>query len=152
MARATTRLIRAFALGSVLLVDGCFAQLAPAAPRRRASVLGAGEPRLGRPAAAVIVNINGSPASRARSLRHRSSRITRRRSKSGRADTRLRINPNLIAALVAKESGFDPMATSHVPAYGIAQITHIADLDLVEITRAAPAFRWMLPEVESWPG
>jgi hypothetical protein len=152
MAGSASRLIRSTAVASVLLVDGCFAQLRPAA---RAP----GEPafwaekgaRLGRPPASALENFNRSPrlenpAHYERFLKDHSAEL-----EAWAADGRLRINPNLAAALVAKESGFDPLAVSDVPANGIAQMTHIADLDLVEIARSAPAFRWMLPEVESWP-
>ena len=152
MARSPARLIRTAAVASVLAVDGCFAQLRPAqsSPDQPRFWASRGE-SVGRPAAAAIVNSNGSPRIEnegyyATFLKDYAADLAK-----WAADERLRINPNLAAALVAKESGFDPLAISHVPANGIAQMTHIADLDLIEISRAAPAFRWMLPEVESWP-
>jgi hypothetical protein len=67
------------------------------------------------------------------------------------ADSRLRVNPNFVAALMAKESGFDPRATSEVPANGIAQLTHVADADLLIISRDAPGYHWMYDEVRKWP-
>ena len=152
MAGASRRLIRALALASVVLVDGCFAQLTPAPKPATEPAFWAGKgEKLGRPAVSAFVNANGSPRITTPELYQSFLRNHASELESWAADAKLRINPNLVAALVAKESGFDPMAISAVPANGIAQITHIADLDLVEISRAAPAFRWMLPEVESWP-
>jgi hypothetical protein len=150
--------------------SGCAAQqISPAPPARPAieatvQVLGtsarnSGAPRLwsvgretlGRPPADALRNVNGSPritdpALYARFLADHAASL-----EAAAGERRLGLNPNFVAALVAKESGFDPRATSWVPAYGIAQITHIADLDLREIAAKAPAFRWMAPEVESWP-
>ena len=106
---------------------------------------------LGKPDPNALVNENASPRI------HRNSDFETFYSKYARAleqtarDPRVRLNPNFIAALVAKESGFDPNATSHVPANGLAQITHIADADMLIITRDAPAFQWMHPEVSRWP-
>lgn len=152
MAGSTARLIRGIALASILVVQGCFAQLGPTPrPPNEPGFWAAKGARLGRPAASALQNFNRSPrienpAHYQRFLDDHAAELEK-----WAADPRLRINPNLVAALVAKESGFDPLALSSVPANGIAQITYIADLDLVEIARAAPAFRWMLPEVESWP-
>jgi hypothetical protein len=151
MAGAASRLIRSLAAASLLLVDGCFAQLTPAPKADAPAFWAVRGAKLGRPAPSVFVNVNGSPrvenpAFYATFLKDYAADL-----EAWGADGRLRINPNLAAALVVKESGFDPLAISAVPANGIAQITHIADLDLVEISRAAPAFGWMLPEVESWP-
>ncbi|HEY0971075.1 MAG TPA: transglycosylase SLT domain-containing protein [Gemmatimonadales bacterium] len=106
---------------------------------------------LGAPPATALVNDNGSP--RILVPRHYADfrRTLAGQLSSWAADPRLSLNPNFVAALLAKESGFDPRATSAVPANGIAQMTHIADADLRIIAREAPAFRWMLPEVEGWP-
>lgn len=67
------------------------------------------------------------------------------------ADPRLRINPAYLAALFAKESGFEAAAISDVPANGYAQLTWIADADLREIADSAEDWRWMAEEVEVWP-
>lgn len=106
---------------------------------------------LGRPPADSIRNVNGSPrienpAFYAAFLRDYAPLV-----KEWSNDNRLGLNPNFVAALAAKESGFDPLATSAVPAYGIAQMTHIADLDLLDISKTAPAFQWMHVDVISWP-
>ena len=152
MARPT-RLIRGLAAASVVFTNGCLGQLSPGAtpvvdqPRFWAVK----QERLGNPPAGALVNINGSPRIESPALYAAFRKDHAADLVAWSLDERLRINPNFLSALVAKESGFDPLAMSGVPAYGIAQITHIADLDLVEITRAAPAFRWMLAEVESWP-
>lgn len=65
-------------------------------------------------------------------------------------DPRLDIDPNLLAALLAKESGGDSLAVSGAPALGLAQLTPAADADLRAMVRAAP-FAWMRREVERWP-
>ena len=111
------------------------------------------DPRLplGRPAAESLRNDNGSPRITDAAHYQRFWRELAPTLVEWSADPRLRINPNFAAALMAKESGYDPRATSGVPANGIAQITHIADLDLQIISREAPAFRWMYDEVRRWP-
>jgi hypothetical protein len=106
---------------------------------------------LGHPPADSLLNANGSPRITDASRYERFWRDLAPSLAEWSADPRLRINPNFAAALMAKESGFDPLATSAVPANGIAQMTHIADLDLQIITREAPAFRWMSDEVRRWP-
>jgi hypothetical protein len=111
------------------------------------------DPRLplGRPPAESLLNVNGSPRITDPALYDRFWRDLAPSLTEWSADPRVRINPNFAAALMAKESGFDPRATSSVPANGIAQMTHVADLDLRIISREAPAFRWMHDEVERWP-
>lgn len=106
---------------------------------------------LGHPSADSLVNQNGSPRITDRALYDRFWADDAPLLREWSADPRLRVNPNFVAALMAKESGFDPNATSDVPANGIAQMTHIADLDLVLITRDAPAWHWMYDEVRRWP-
>jgi len=66
-------------------------------------------------------------------------------------DPRLGVNPALAAALLAKESGFDPLAVSRQAALGYAQLTFAADSDLRVIARADPGSGWMCPEVRGWP-
>ena len=67
------------------------------------------------------------------------------------ADERLHLNPNYVAALIAKESGFDSLAISAAPAYGIAQLTRGADVDLILIGRDSPRWQWIHDEVRRWP-
>jgi len=106
---------------------------------------------LGRAPADSLVNQNGSPRILDRRFYDAYWADHAPTLAAWSADSRLRLNPNFVAALMAKESGFDPRATSSVPANGIAQITHIADLDLRIITRDAAAWRWMYDEVRRWP-
>ena len=106
---------------------------------------------LGHPPAELLVNANGSARITDRALYDRFWRDDARSLAEWSADPRLRVNPNFVAALMAKESGFDPVATSAVPANGIAQMTHIADADLRIIARDAPGWRWMWDEVRRWP-
>lgn len=120
---------------------------------------GANEPRfwydpslkLGHPPAESLRNREGSPRITDPQLYERFFREQAGTLQQWAADARLRLNPNFVAALLAKESGFDPNATSAVPANGLAQITHVADQDLVIISRDAPAFRWMHDEIRGWP-
>lgn len=106
---------------------------------------------LGHPPADSLVNANGSARITDRAGYDRFWRDDAPALAEWSADARLRVNPNFVAALMAKESGFDPLATSAVPANGIAQMTHIADADLRIIARDAPAWRWMWDEVRRWP-
>lgn len=101
---------------------------APAASRARAS--GAKfwydvQLPLGRPPADLVLNDNGSPRILDGSHYQRFWRDLAPLLSEWAADPRLRLNPNFIAALMAKESGFDPLETA--------------------------AFRWMYGEVRRWP-
>jgi hypothetical protein len=106
---------------------------------------------LGHPPADSLLNENGSPRITDDALYERFWRDVAPSLSRWSADPRLRVNPDFVAALIAKESGFDPLATSDAPANGIAQLTHVADLDLRIITRDAPAWHWMYDEVRKWP-
>jgi hypothetical protein len=106
---------------------------------------------LGHPPADSLRNQNDSPRITDAALYDRFWRDLAPSLSTWSADSRLRVNPNFVAALMAKESGFDPRATSAVPANGIAQMTHIADADLQIISREAPGYRWMYDEVRRWP-
>jgi hypothetical protein len=106
---------------------------------------------LGHPPADSLVNQNGSPRITNAQFYQRFWADEAPLLREWSAEPRLRVNPNFVAALMAKESGFDPLATSAVPANGIAQMTDIADLDLRLITRDAPAWHWMYDEVRRWP-
>jgi hypothetical protein len=127
-------------------------------------VLGAAEPsaeaphfwntlhmQLGNPSVDSIRNRNGSPRIENAALYAKFRRDHGAALEQWANDPRLNLNPNFVIALVAKESGFDSLAVSSVPAFGIAQMTHIADADLVQIANGAPAFKWMSPEVLAWP-
>ena len=106
---------------------------------------------LGHPSADSLRNQNGSPRVTDSAAYGRFWRELAPSLSTWSADGRIRINPNFVAALMAKESGFDPRATSAVPANGIAQMTQIADADLLLITRDSPGYRWMYDEVHRWP-
>jgi len=47
------------------------------------------------------------------------------------ASRHYRLNPVLLAALIAQESSFDPYALSKADAIGLTQITHLAEKDIV---------------------
>ena len=106
--------------------------------------------RLGHPAADSIRNANGS--SRAISAADYAAfwRDIAPMLNEWARDPRLDLNPAFLAALLAKESAFNPRAVSPTGALGSAQLTVRADTDLR--TRAGtPFFSWMLPEIEAWP-
>ena len=133
--------------------SGTGARSAAAADNRASVALFAYRPDvpLGHPDASLLLNKEGSPrienpAFYARYWRDYSGDVGRWARESGIA-----INPNFVLALFAKESGFDPNATSHVPANGVAQMTAIADLDLLRLTREDPRWTWLAAEARSWP-
>ena len=105
--------------------------------------------RLGFPAAGELVNVNGSPRITDVEAYDRFRADIAPLVEQWGADSRLAINPNFVAAVLTKESGFDPRAVSGMPANGYPQLTHIADLDLREMV-TAPAFAWMRSEVDGW--
>lgn len=106
--------------------------------------------RLGFPAAALLVNANGTPRINEPAAYERFKREIAPKLEDWAADPRLGLNANLVAALIAKESGFEQFATSHTPANGLPQLTYIADEDMRTMAEM-PGWRWMLPEVRSWP-
>ena len=106
---------------------------------------------LGHPHADSLRNQNGSPRVVDTAAYDRFWRELAPSLAAWSADGRIRLNPNFVAALMAKESGFDPRATSAMPANGIAQMTQIADADLLLISRDSPGYHWMYDEVRRWP-
>jgi hypothetical protein len=106
---------------------------------------------LGHPDASLLLNREGSPriekpAFYADYWKNFSDDVRRWSRETG-----ISINPNYVLALFAKESGFDPHATSDVPANGVAQMTPIADLDLLRLTTDDPRWQWLAAEARSWP-
>ncbi len=106
---------------------------------------------LGNPDIRLLLNREGSsrvenPAFYDSYLREFSGDVVRWSREPG-----ISINPNYVLSLFAKESGFDPRATSHVPANGVAQMTPIADADLLRLATDDPRWQWLLPEAKSWP-
>lgn len=106
--------------------------------------------RLGRPAREQLTNTNGSLRVWTQAEYDQFFAEVGPFLEQWGADPRLAINPNFVAALLAKESGFQTFAISFMPANGYPQMTHIADLDLRQMV-SGTAFSWMQPEVESWP-
>lgn len=105
----------------------------------------------GKPPASAFVNDNGTPRINDVAAYETFWREYAPLVREWGADPRIALNPAYVAALFGKESGYEPFATSNVPANGIAQFTHIADVDLVEITTNARAWNWARAEVRSWP-
>lgn len=103
--------------------------------------------RLGHPQAAQIVNANGTPRIFHPEMYDAFWRDVARRVQAWAADSCVGLNPNFVAALLAKESGFDPNVTSSVPAIGYAQITETADADMLQRVKDVPCMR----EAISWP-
>jgi hypothetical protein len=65
-------------------------------------------------------------------------------------DSRLRVDPAYVTALILKESGGDTLAVSGAPALGLAQLTASADSDM-RLMVTEYHFQWMAPEVNRWP-
>ena len=110
---------------------------------------------LGHPSADSLRNANGSPrVTNVAEFEVVMKRIAPVLNDVGR-DVRLQLDPNLIAALLFKESGGDSLAVSTAPALGLAQLTRVADAELRRITSptkpAWPAYAWMGAEIDAWP-
>jgi len=132
----------------VVLLAGWMVGCATAGPR--APLFHAQSLRLRTVPRDSIRNANGSPRVLSDSAYRLFWQAVAPRVREWARDPRLHLNPAYMAALLAKESGFDPRAVSPAGAYGIAQLTPTGDIDLR--TRAGtPAFAWMLPEIRSWP-
>ena len=150
----SARLLGRGLLGLCLLLTGC-------TPPARAGMAGEGadarfwrtdDDRVGRPDRLALRNRqDGSPRVRNADDYARFFEEIAPLLEEWSADPRLRINPNYVAALFAKESGFEPFATSFTPANGYAQLTHVADMDLRQIVADAADFQWMREEVMAWP-
>lgn len=134
------------ALALVLLLSiGACASAPPTVPLFHAQ--GA---HFGHPARDSIRNANGSPRAITDADYTAFWRDIAPRLRDWSGDPRLALNPAFLAALLAKESAFNPRAVSPSGALGIAQLTVGADTDLR--TRAGtPFFAWMLPEIQAWP-
>lgn len=111
------------------------------------------DPSIGlrRPDRLDLVNQNGTPRVHTDEDYAEFWRRVAPELRSWATDPRLDLNPAYVAALLAKESGFQPLATSWSPANGYAQLTHIADADMRQIARDSPRWNWMGEELERWP-
>jgi hypothetical protein len=106
---------------------------------------------LGNPDIGLLLNREGSPRVENPSLYVAYRTTYADDVRRWAAEPGISINPNFVLALFAKESGFDPRATSAVPANGVAQMTPIADADLLRIARDDPRWQWLQTEARSWP-
>jgi Transglycosylase SLT domain len=99
--------------------------------------------------ASAFRNANGSPR-----LRDDRYAFVRRRIvpllEQWSRDSRLRVDPAYVTALILKESGGDTLAVSGAPALGLAQLTASADSDM-RLMVTEYHFQWMAPEVNRWP-
>jgi hypothetical protein len=103
--------------------------------------------RLGHPRAEQLLSASGSPRIERPELYEAFWRDVAPRLQAWAAEPCVGIDPNFAAALLAKESGFDPAATSAVPAIGLAQVTETADADLLARARGVPC----MGEALTWP-
>jgi hypothetical protein len=103
--------------------------------------------RPGHPAAASIVNANGSPRITSPGRYDQFWREVGPHLAAWAGQPCVGLNPSFVAALLAKESGFDPTVTSAVPAVGFAQITAEADEDMLQRVRAVPC----MADAQAWP-
>jgi hypothetical protein len=155
----STRLGRiALLIVAAALVASCerLAQIVDPSPTPRAPLatdlrFHAGELRLGRPLREHVQNLNGSIA------------ITPQRWQffyqtlgpsldSWAADSRLDINPNVIAAILVAESRMDSLLVSPNPDHGIAQLTQHADAFILDrAPRPSFGMQWIAAEAQTWP-
>jgi hypothetical protein len=106
---------------------------------------------LGHPAASLLVNKDGSPRIENPAFYDAYWRSYADDVRRWSREPGIAVNPNFALALFAKESGFDPRATSNVPANGVAQMTPVADADLLRIAHDEPRWQWLASEASSWP-
>lgn len=105
---------------------------------------------LRRPDRLQLANVDGSPRVRSAAAYEHFWQTIAPEIEAWAQDPRLGINPGFVAALLAKESGFEPFAMSASPAFGYPQLTHIVDVDLQQMAEAEER-SWMRAEVLSWP-
>jgi hypothetical protein len=68
------------------------------------------------------------------------------------ADTRLDVNPNLIAAILVAESRMDSLLVSMNPDHGIAQLTQHSDAFVLDrAPRPTFGMEWIAAEAQTWP-
>lgn len=109
-----------------------------------------GEAHVGRPPIAAFRNANNSPRlTRPSDVDVFYTRIVPLLERDA-LNPRIQIEPNLVAAILIKESALDTLAVSPVGALGIAQLTRRADADLRAMT-VSPSYAWMASEVNGWP-
>jgi hypothetical protein len=125
----------------------------PTPPPPVATDLGfhAGVLRLGRPAREHIRNLNGSvaitPSRWSYFYGHLAPSLN-----EWAADSRLDINPNLVAAILVAESRMDSLLVSMNPDHGIAQLTQHSDAFILDrAPRPTFGMEWMAAEAGTWP-
>jgi hypothetical protein len=126
---------------------------APTPPAPLASDLRfhAGALRLGRPAREHVRNLNGGTAVTPSRWEYFYSRLAPSLDQWAR-DTRLDINPNLIAAILVAESRMDSLLVSPNPDHGIAQLTQYSDVFILDrAPRPTFGMEWMATEARAWP-
>jgi hypothetical protein len=68
------------------------------------------------------------------------------------ADSRLNINPNLVAAILVAESRMDSLLVSLNPDHGIAQLTQHSDAFILDrAPRPTFGMEWIATEARTWP-
>jgi hypothetical protein len=142
--------MRFLALPLALALLGCAPAPGPVVPQHPVPVFHSSGRGLARPPLDSIRNANGSPRLASDGAWQEFWKTVAPELERWARDPRLGVNPALVAALLAKESGFEAQALSPAGAYGMAQLTPAADTDLR--TRAGtPLFAWALPELQRWP-
>jgi len=125
----------------------------PPAPPRLATDLRfhAGDLRLGRPERIHVKNLNGSVAITPSRWDY-FYRVLGPAIDAGALDSRLDINPNLVAAILVAESRMDSLLVSLNPDHGIAQLTQHSDAFILD-RAPRPSFgqEWMATEARGWP-
>lgn len=133
-----------------------FAQIVDPSPTPSAPVatdlrFHAGDLRLGRPLREHVRNLNESVAITPQRWQYFYTALAPSLD-SWAGDSRLNINPNLIAAILVAESRMDSLLVSVNPDHGIAQLTQHSDAFILDrAPRPSFGMSWMATEAQSWP-
>jgi hypothetical protein len=111
----------------------------------------AGALRLGRPAREHVRNLNASVAITPSRWEYFYANLAPSLDQWA-ADSRLDINPNLIAAILVAESRMDSLLISLNPDHGIAQLTEHSDAFILDrAPRPSFGMEWIATEARTWP-
>lgn len=111
----------------------------------------AGDLRLGRPGREHVRNLNASVAITPTRWDYFYANLAPSLDQWA-ADTRLDINPNLVAAILVAESRMDSLLVSVNPDHGIAQLTQHSDAFILDrAPRPSFGMDWIATEAQTWP-
>src|SRR5687768_2378670 len=107
--------------------------------------------RVGRPNREHVVNLNSSLAITPSRWQYFYDNLAPSLDQWA-GDTRLDVNPNLIAAILVAESRMDSLLVSLNPDHGIAQLTQHSDAFILDrAPRPTFGMDWIAAEARAWP-